>query len=48
MTDLARMLSSTTNGNFYPQQWVLATDVLDLFGRLIFDRLLEKSNEVFD
>uniref|UniRef100_A0A1I7XTB6 Uncharacterized protein n=1 Tax=Heterorhabditis bacteriophora TaxID=37862 RepID=A0A1I7XTB6_HETBA len=46
VTELARMLSSPATPSFYPSQWVLVTDILDLFGKFVYDRLLSKANEV--
>ncbi|VDM81852.1 unnamed protein product, partial [Strongylus vulgaris] len=45
MTELARMLSAPTSPSFFPVQWVLITDILDLFGNLVYERLLAKANE---
>ncbi|EYC28836.1 hypothetical protein Y032_0007g3452 [Ancylostoma ceylanicum] len=45
MTELARLLSAPTTPCFFPVQWVLVTDILDLFGKLVYERLLSKANE---
>ncbi|KIH62558.1 hypothetical protein ANCDUO_07158 [Ancylostoma duodenale] len=45
MTDLARLLSAPTTPCFFPIQWVLVTDILDLFGKLVYERILSKANE---
>ncbi|CAI4221974.1 unnamed protein product [Auanema sp. JU1783] len=45
VTEVARMLSSQVNSQFYPNQWVLVTDILDLFGKLVYHRILSKANE---
>ncbi|ETN86522.1 hypothetical protein NECAME_05926 [Necator americanus] len=46
MTELSRLLSAPTAPYFFPVQWVLVTDILDLFGKLVYERLLFKANEV--
>ncbi|CAD6191742.1 unnamed protein product [Caenorhabditis auriculariae] len=43
--DVARTLISPSATEIFPYHWVLATDVLDLFGKLVYDRLVFKSNE---
>lgn len=45
MTDIARILASTSSPQFYPSQFVLVTDILDVFGQLVYNRLLSKANE---
>uniref|UniRef100_A0A0K0DEE9 Bestrophin homolog n=1 Tax=Angiostrongylus cantonensis TaxID=6313 RepID=A0A0K0DEE9_ANGCA len=45
VTELARLLSAPTTPSFFPVQWVLVTDILDLFGKLVYDRLFSKANE---
>ncbi|VDM63130.1 unnamed protein product [Angiostrongylus costaricensis] len=45
VTELARLLSAPTTPSFFPVQWVLVTDILDLFGKLVYDRLFLKANE---
>ncbi|XP_068155355.1 VPS35 endosomal protein sorting factor-like isoform X1 [Drosophila tropicalis] len=40
----AKMLSYTTVLQFYPSQYVLITDILDAFGKLVYDRLRAKCN----
>ncbi|CAB3989058.1 Hypothetical predicted protein [Paramuricea clavata] len=39
----AKMLASVAVIGFYPSKFVLITDVLDTFGRLVYERLLRKS-----
>lgn len=39
----SKLLGDTTVLRFYPSQFVLITDVLDMFGRLVYDRLKQKS-----
>lgn len=46
MTELARLLSAPTTPCFFPVQWVIVTDILDLFGKLVYERLVSKANEV--
>lgn len=41
----SKQLSSTTVIHFYPSKFVLITDILDCFGNLVYNRLLNKSNE---
>jgi hypothetical protein len=41
----AKLLSSINVVQFYPSQFVLVTDILDTFGRLVYHRLLSKSND---
>ncbi|PAV61646.1 hypothetical protein WR25_00670 [Diploscapter pachys] len=45
VVELARMLSQTNTPFFYPSQWVLAIDIIDLFGLLVYKRLMAKTNE---
>ncbi|CAJ0932361.1 unnamed protein product, partial [Mesorhabditis belari] len=45
VTELSRALSSVSPPSLYPSQWVLVTDVLDLFGSLVYERILNKANE---
>ncbi|KHJ83856.1 hypothetical protein OESDEN_16439, partial [Oesophagostomum dentatum] len=45
MVELARLLSAPTTPCFFPVQWVLVTDILDLFGNLVYERLFSKANE---
>jgi hypothetical protein len=42
---LSKLLSSAHVPSFYPSQFVLVTDLLDAFGRLVSARLLTKANE---
>ncbi|KAJ3439003.1 esophageal cancer associated protein [Anaeramoeba flamelloides] len=39
----AKDLANTSCLPFYPSQFVLVSDVLDMFGRLVFERIQEKS-----
>ncbi|KAI6242869.1 hypothetical protein M3Y99_00195700 [Aphelenchoides fujianensis] len=43
--ETASFLSQPHASRFYPRKFVLVTDLLDHFGRLVFDRLLKKANE---
>ncbi|VDP22267.1 unnamed protein product [Heligmosomoides polygyrus] len=45
ITELARLLSAPTTPPFFPVQWILVTDIIDLFGKFVYDRLLSKANE---
>ncbi|XP_020813657.1 UPF0505 protein CG8202 [Drosophila serrata] len=40
----AKMLADTTVLQFYPSQYVLITDILDVFGKLVYDRLRSKAS----
>ncbi|XP_039231966.1 VPS35 endosomal protein sorting factor-like isoform X4 [Drosophila yakuba] len=40
----AKMLADTTVLQFYPSQYVLITDILDVFGKLVYDRLRAKAS----
>ncbi|XP_055850032.1 VPS35 endosomal protein sorting factor-like [Episyrphus balteatus] len=40
----AKMLSDTSVLQFYPSQFVLITDILDIFGKLVFERLRSKAD----
>lgn len=42
----SKLLADTSVLRFYPSQFVLITDVLDMFGRLVYDRLKQKSGYV--
>lgn len=42
----SKLLGDTTVLRFYPSQFVLITDLLDSFGRLVFDRLKQKSGYI--
>lgn len=39
----AKLLADTSVMQFYPSQFVLVTDILDNFGRLVFERLRTKA-----
>ncbi|EDV92899.1 VPS35 endosomal protein sorting factor-like [Drosophila grimshawi] len=39
----AKMLSDTSVLHFYPSQYVLITDILDVFGKLVYERLRVKA-----
>lgn len=39
----AKMLSDTRVLQFYPSQYVLITDILDVFGKLVYERLRAKA-----
>ncbi|XP_074647304.1 VPS35 endosomal protein-sorting factor-like [Tubulanus polymorphus] len=39
----AKLLSDTNVIQFYPSKFVLITDILDTFGRLVYDRIRQKS-----
>lgn len=41
----AKLLADTTPLQFYPSKFVLITDILDTFGKLVYERLKEKSND---
>ncbi|KJH53238.1 hypothetical protein DICVIV_00549 [Dictyocaulus viviparus] len=45
VTELARLLSAPTTPSFFPVQWIIVTDILDMFGKLVYDRLFCKANE---
>ncbi|CAD6991981.1 unnamed protein product [Ceratitis capitata] len=43
------MLSDTSVLSFYPSQFVLITDILDMFGKLVYERLnIKASNTTGD
>lgn len=39
----AKLLADTSAMQFYPSKFVLITDILDLFGSLVYDRLKNKA-----
>jgi len=39
----AKLLSDISVIQFYPSKFVLITDVLDTFGRLVYDRIIDKA-----
>uniref|UniRef100_A0A914W6I6 Uncharacterized protein n=1 Tax=Plectus sambesii TaxID=2011161 RepID=A0A914W6I6_9BILA len=41
----AKLLSMTSVEQFYPSQFVLITDILDTFGKLVYGRLWSKANQ---
>ncbi|XP_054747031.1 VPS35 endosomal protein sorting factor-like isoform X2 [Anastrepha obliqua] len=43
----SKMLSDTSVLSFYPSQFVLITDILDMFGKLVYERLNIKANNDF-
>uniref|UniRef100_A0A0A1X4P6 UPF0505 protein CG8202 n=1 Tax=Zeugodacus cucurbitae TaxID=28588 RepID=A0A0A1X4P6_ZEUCU len=42
----SKMLAHTSVLSFYPSQFVLITDILDMFGKLVHDRLNIKANNI--
>ncbi|XP_055387781.1 VPS35 endosomal protein sorting factor-like [Condylostylus longicornis] len=42
----SKMLSDTSVLQFYPSQFVLITDILDIFGKLVYERLRTKADHV--
>lgn len=47
VTEAAQLLQSIPPySEEYPYYWLLAIDVVDTFGKLVYDRLMNKSNEV--
>jgi hypothetical protein len=45
MTEVARLLSTTSASQFYPTQFVIITDLLDFFGNLVYERLLQRAKK---
>ncbi|KAK0393270.1 hypothetical protein QR680_000127 [Steinernema hermaphroditum] len=43
--ELTKILSTTLTPHFYPSQFVLVTDIVDLFGSLVYERLHRKATE---
>lgn len=43
--EVSAVLSSSQSPRFYPQKFVLVTDFLETFGRLVYERLYRKANE---
>lgn len=39
----SKILADTSVLSFYPSQFVLITDILDIFGKLVYDRLKQKA-----
>ncbi|XP_053669641.1 VPS35 endosomal protein sorting factor-like [Anopheles nili] len=42
----SKLLSDTSVIQFYPSKFVLITDILDIFGRLVYERLRTKAEQV--
>ena len=42
----AKVLSDTKVIKFYPSKFVIITEILDLFGRLVFERLRNRCKEM--
>lgn len=42
----AKLLSDTEVMYFYPSKFVLVTDILDIFGHLVYERLRTKTDSV--
>lgn len=41
----SKILADTSVLPFYPSQFVLITDILDIFGHLVYERLMEKATQ---
>lgn len=39
----SKLLADTSVMQFYPSQFVLITDILDIFGKLVYERLISKA-----
>lgn len=44
----SKMLADTSVLQFYPSAFVLITDILDIFSKLVYDRLRSKSGDISD
>lgn len=42
----SKMLADTSVLQFYPSQFVLITDILDIFGKLVYERLRSKADYI--
>jgi hypothetical protein len=42
----SKLLVDTTVMQFYPSKFVLITDILDIFGKLVYDRLKNKAEYI--
>lgn len=42
----SKLLADTSVMQFYPSQFVLITDILDIFGKLVYDRLKVKAGYI--
>ncbi|CAD5213001.1 unnamed protein product [Bursaphelenchus okinawaensis] len=43
--EVAQIMTQSSLGNFYPKAFVLVTDFMDIFGHLVYQRLLEKAKQ---